>query len=163
MATKRKNLSIYNKKNIANLSDINIGIVVSEWNQSITDSLLNGCIDTLKKHGIDANNTNIQYVPGSFELPLGAQFIIKSGKYDAIICLGCVIQGETRHFDFICQAVSNGITQTGLNYNTPVIFGVLTTNTIKQAQDRSGGKHGNKGVEVAVTALKMIELKKRLL
>ena len=163
MATKLKNLSSYNKNNIAISNKINIGIVVSEWNETITDSLLKGCVETLKKHGVHSKNLNIQYVPGSFELPLGAQFLIKSGNYDAIICLGCVIQGETRHFDFICQAVSEGITNTGLNNNIPVIFGLLTTNTLQQAKDRSGGKHGNKGVEAAVTALKMIELKKSLL
>ncbi len=98
------------------------------------------------------------YVPGSFELPLGALRLLNTEKYNSVICLGCVIQGETRHFDFICDAVSHGIMDLNLRTNTPVIFGVLTTNTLQQAKDRAGGKHGNKGVEAGITALKMIAI-----
>ncbi len=104
----------------------------------------------------------VNYVPGSFELTLGAQLMAEKKKFDAIICLGCVIQGETKHFDFICNAVANGITQLNIKYNLPVIFGVLTPNSWQQAKDRSGGKHGNKGVEAAITAIKMVALKNKI-
>ena len=135
-----------------------IGIVVAEWNIAITGALRDGAIKTLKKNGVPEKNIVITYVPGSFELTLGAQLLCGNKKIDAVIALGCVIQGETRHFDFICDAVANGITNLNIKYNKPVIFGVLTPNTLKQAQDRAGGKHGNKGDEAAVTALKMLAL-----
>lgn len=133
-----------------------IALVVSEWNDQVTDALLAGAIEVLKSQGIKKDNLFIKYVPGSFELTLGAQFLASEKKIDAVICLGCVIQGETRHFDFICEAVANGLTNVGLKYNKPVIFGVLTTNTLQQALDRAGGKHGNKGEEAAFTAIKML-------
>ena len=138
------------------------GIVVSEWNTAITGALTNGAIKTLLKNGVAEKNIIIKTVPGSFELTLGAQFLCENKKIDAVIALGCVIQGETRHFDFICDAVAHGITNVSLKYNKPVIFGVLTPNTMKQAQERAGGKHGNKGDEAAITALKMVALKKSL-
>jgi 6,7-dimethyl-8-ribityllumazine synthase len=163
MATRLKNLSKYKTQDIPSAAKMNFGIVVSEWNNEVTDPLLKGVIDTFKAHGATEKNISIKYVPGSFELPLGAQFILKSKDIDAVICLGCVIQGETRHFDFICDAVSNGIMTTGLNFNKPVIFGLLTTNTLQQAKDRSGGKYGNKGIEAAVTAIKMVALKNECL
>lgn len=162
MITKKTNLSDYNPEIIPSGKDFNIGIVVSEWNSEITNSLLDGAYNTLLKHDVAEKNITVERVPGSFELPSGAKFMLKYGKYDAIICLGCVIQGETRHFDFICDAVANAIAQLAMEENRPVIFGVLTTNDMQQAQDRSGGKHGNKGVEAAVTALKMADLRARL-
>ncbi len=138
------------------------GIVVSRWNPEVTENLFRGAIETLIKAGALERNIIRQDVPGSFELPLGAKFQLNSVKADAVICLGCVIQGETRHFDFICQAVSTGIMQLGLEYNIPVIFGVLTTDSIQQAINRSGGTHGNKGVEAAITAIEMASIKRSL-
>ncbi|MCF6356522.1 MAG: 6,7-dimethyl-8-ribityllumazine synthase [Draconibacterium sp.] len=139
---------------------MHFGIVVAEWNFEITSALANGAVATLKKHGAADNNISLKYVPGTFELPLGGQFFAELENVDAIILLGCVIQGETRHFDYICEAVSQGTKDLNLKYNKPFIFGVLTTDNQQQAIDRAGGKHGNKGDEAAVTAIKMIELKK---
>ena len=138
------------------------GIVVSEWNQDITSALLDGALSTLEKLHAKNENIHVKWVPGSFELTLGAQFMAEYTNVDAIICLGCVIQGETRHFDFICQSVAGGITDLNMSYNMPFIFGVLTTDTLEQAKDRSGGKHGNKGDEAAVTAVKMVGLQKEM-
>ena len=137
-----------------------VGIVVSEWNEPITGALSKGALKFLKDAGVKAENITLIHVPGSFELTLGAQWLAAQKKIDAVIALGCVIQGETRHFDFICSAVASGITEVGIKFNKPVIFGVLTTNTLQQAKDRSGGKHGNKGIEAAATALKMALLQK---
>ncbi len=162
MASGLKNLSAYDKNKIPSAKGMKIGVVVSEWNDDITGKLLEGALETLTKHGVDQSSLFIKYVPGSFELPLGAQFLLESTKeLNAVICLGCVIQGETRHFEFICDAVSNGIMNLGLKYNIPVIFGVLTTDTLEQAIQRSGGKLGNKGVEAAITAIKMASLHKQ--
>ena len=159
MASELKNLSDYSDKNLSTeLSSIKIGILVSEWNKEVTESLANGAYETLIKEGIHTNNIIKDYVPGSYELPLAAQIMIEKAEVDAVICLGCVIQGETRHFEFICQAVANGIMD--VNLHIPVIFGVLTTDNQEQALARSGGKHGNKGIEAAAAALKMIALKK---
>lgn len=158
MSTALKNLSSYNKDEVPSGEDGIFGIVVSEWNSDITNSLLQGAIETLKTNNVEEKDIYIQYVPGSFELPFGASKLLEKKKFDAVICLGCVIQGETRHFDFICNAVANGIMEVSLRKDIPVIFGVLTTNTLEQAQDRSGGKHGNKGIEAAITALKMASL-----
>jgi len=119
-------------------------------------------VKTLTEHKIRKQNIFIHHVPGSFELPLGAQYLIEYKNVDAVICLGCVIQGETRHFEFICQAVSQQIARLNLDYNIPVIFGVLTTNTHQQAKERSGGKHGNKGIEAAVAAIKMLLLRDKV-
>jgi len=162
MASNLKNLSSYDKNTIPSAADMRFGIVVSEWNEEITTALLNGARNTLLLHGADENNIIIRYVPGSFELPLGAQYMIDCSDTDAVIALGCVIQGETRHFDFICSAVSNGIMQMNLENGIPVIFGLLTTNDLQQAIDRSGGKHGNKGDEAAITAIKMLALRNDL-
>jgi 6,7-dimethyl-8-ribityllumazine synthase len=138
------------------------GIVVSEWNQDITGAMSDSAIETLIRHGASKNDIVVRSVPGSFELPLGAKWLAESEDFDAIICIGCVIQGETRHFEFICQSVSQGIMQLNLNTGIPVVFCVLTVNTREQAMDRAGGKHGNKGDEAAVTAIKMAALKKDL-
>jgi 6,7-dimethyl-8-ribityllumazine synthase len=162
MATSLKNLSDYNPDDIPSGEGLRVGIVLSEWNHEITNALLEGAVSTLLKHGVKEEHINIEYVPGSFELPLGAQLITDSRNPDAVICLGCVIQGETRHFDFICQGVTQGITDLNLRYSRPFVFGLLTTDTLQQAKDRSGGKHGNKGDEAAITALKMTDLKQKL-
>lgn len=156
MASNLKNLSDYTDRNTGSVSNKKFGIVVSEWNDQITGALLEGALETLKEQGVSKENMKVHYVPGSFELPLGAQFLAQQKDFDAVICLGCVIQGETRHFDFICDAVANGISNVSLKYNKPVVFGVLTTNTLQQALDRAGGKHGNKGEEAAITAVKML-------
>ena len=156
MATNLKNLGDHSGKNMISLKSKRIGIVVSEWNDQVTDALLAGALDILKAQGLKKDNLVVRYVPGSFELTLGAQYLASEKKIDAVICLGCVIQGETRHFDFICDAVANGITNVGLKFNKPVVFGVLTTDTLQQALDRAGGKHGNKGEEAAYTAIKML-------
>ena len=156
MATILKNLSDYNKEELTRAGDHIFGIVVSEWNAEITNALMQGAVETLKGSGIREESIIIKYVPGTFELPTGAQFLFEYEDVDAVICIGCVIQGETRHFEFICNATANGIMRVALDYNAPVIFGVLTTDNLEQAKDRSGGKHGNKGVEAAVTAIKML-------
>lgn len=156
MATSLKNLSQHSDKNISDISKKRFGIVVSEWNEEVTESLYEGALETLLAHGAKKENIYRKNVPGSFELSLGGQWMAEVEEIDAVICLGCVIQGETRHFDFICDAVAHGITQVGLKYNKPVIFGVLTPENQQQALDRAGGKHGNKGDEAAITAVKML-------
>lgn len=159
MATEHQNLSTFNKETIPNASPFTFAIVVAEWNAQITENLYKGAYQTLLKLGAKADNIITIKVPGTFELPLGAQVAIeKNRNIHAVICLGSVIQGETKHFDFVCQAASQGIKDVGLKYNKPVVFGVLTDNNLQQAIDRSGGKHGNKGDEAAVTAVKMAAL-----
>ena len=158
MSSARKNLSDFSTANLPDVSAKRFAIVVSEWNADVTGALYTGAFDTLLKYGVQENNILSVQVPGSFELSLGAQKLAERNDIDAVICLGCVIQGETRHFDFICQAVADGITNVSLKYNKPVIFGVLTPNTQAQAMDRAGGKHGNKGDEAAITAIKMLAL-----
>ncbi|MCF8297073.1 MAG: 6,7-dimethyl-8-ribityllumazine synthase [Saprospiraceae bacterium] len=162
MATHLNNLSEYDTNELPSAEGMRFGIIVSEWNTEITHALAEGAIQTLKDNGANEEDIIIKHVPGSFELTLGAQLMIDYIDIDAVICLGCVIQGETKHFDFICNAVSNGISQVGLDNGIPVIFGVLTTDNLQQAKDRSGGKHGNKGVEAAITAMKMINLEDEL-
>lgn len=158
MASSNKNLSDFSHIAVASAALYRFGIVVAQWNAEITGSLLNSALQTLKNHGALDENIQIVAVPGSYELTSGADIILRDHSLDAIICLGCVIQGETRHFDYICSAVAHGITNTALKYNKPVIFGVLTTDNLQQALDRAGGKHGNKGEEAAVTAIQMAEL-----
>ena len=162
MSTDLKNLSDYELKSVPAADDFKFGIVVSEWNHEITNSLSNGAYQTLLKHGAREENILKKFVPGSFELTLGAQFMAEYSEVDAIICLGCVIRGETPHFESICKSVTHGITELNLTYNIPFIFGVLTTNTLQQAEDRAGGKHGNKGDEAAITAIKMVALQKEM-
>jgi|TARA_B100001094_G_scaffold178891_1_gene173122 6,7-dimethyl-8-ribityllumazine synthase len=157
MATTNNNLSDFNKDSLPDSSNMKIGIVVSKWNNKITDGLYNGAFTTLIESGVSENNIEKIEVPGSFELIFGAKLLSRK-DVDAIICLGSVIQGETKHFDYVCQAVSNGIKDLNISLNIPVIFGVLTDNTMEQAVNRSGGKHGNKGVEAAVTAINMVHL-----
>ncbi|MDB4538317.1 6,7-dimethyl-8-ribityllumazine synthase [bacterium] len=156
MASSVKNLSDYTSKNVKNISESKFAIVVSEWNEEVTEALYQGAYETLIGHGAKKENILRKSVPGSFELSLAAQWMAKEEIIDAVICIGCVVQGETKHFDFICDAVAHGITNVSLKYDKPVIFGVLTPNTQKQALDRAGGKHGNKGDEAAITAIKML-------
>jgi 6,7-dimethyl-8-ribityllumazine synthase len=139
-----------------------IGVVVSDYNPEITLHLLDGCLRTLIKCKVKEKDIMVIHVPGAFELPGGAQMLAASAKLDAIICLGCVIKGETKHDEYINNAVANGITQLSLLIEKPVIYGVLTTNNMNQAKDRAGGKHGNKGEEAAVTAVRMVSLRKTL-
>jgi 6,7-dimethyl-8-ribityllumazine synthase len=162
MATGLKNLSDYDPGTIPDASMFKFGIVVSEWNHEVTGALLEGARSMLIKHGAKPENVLVYYVPGSFELTFGAKMLAKNRNFDAILCLGCVIQGETRHFDFICQSVTQGITQLNLQYDLPFIFGVLTTSNLQQALDRAGGKNGNKGDEAALTAIKMAFLKRKI-
>ncbi|MFM6976816.1 MAG: 6,7-dimethyl-8-ribityllumazine synthase [Sphingobacteriaceae bacterium] len=162
MATTLKNLSDFSHSQIANAAPFRFGIVVAEWNDEITGALYEGAYQELIKRGALPENIQTIKVPGSYELIAGADMLLTFKKHNALICLGCVIQGETRHFDFICDAVANGLAQVSIKYNKPVIFGVLTTDNLQQAQDRSGGRHGNKGVEAAVTAIQMADLQHQL-
>jgi 6,7-dimethyl-8-ribityllumazine synthase len=159
MAKKKQNLSDFKPFSHSLSSATRIGIVVSEWNPEITEALCKGAVDTLKEQGFKKTSILVHHVPGSFELPLGAQYLLENADVDAVICLGCVIQGETRHFEFICQAVSQQISRLNIDYNIPVIFGLLTTDNFEQAKARAGGKHGNKGVEAAIAAIKMLQLR----
>ncbi len=156
MATINKNLSEFTDTNLTDISDKKFAIIVSEWNEAVTGALFDGAYATLLSNGAVASNIVKKSVPGSFELSLAAQWMAKEEAIDAVICIGCVIQGETKHFDFICEAVAHGLTNVSLKYNKPVIFGVLTPNNQQQAIDRAGGKHGNKGDEAAITAIKML-------
>lgn len=162
MASALKNSSSYDADTVPSAEGMRFAIVVSEWNTEVTEALYNGALETLLRFGVNKDDVVRRNVPGSFELTLGAQLMAERKEFDAIICIGVVIQGETKHFDFICDAVSKGITDLNLKYNLPVIFGVLTPNTMQQALDRAGGVHGNKGDEAAITAIKMATLKKEL-
>ena len=162
MATQLKNLSDFSGTEIPSAAPFSFGILVAEWNTEITGALYQGAYKSLLAHGALPENIHTYAVPGSFELTSGADIALKNTQLDAIICLGCVIQGETRHFDFICNAVANGLSNVAIKYSKPVIFGVLTTDNQQQALDRSGGKHGNKGDEAAITAIKMVDLAKTL-
>jgi len=156
MASELKNLSDYSGEGIGDISNKKFGVIVSEWNEEVTESLYSGVVETLLQHGAKKENIIRKTVPGAFELSLASQWLAQVEEIDAVISLGCVIQGDTKHFDFICDAVAQGITNVSLKYNKPVIFGVLTPNTMQQALDRAGGKHGNKGDEAAITAIKML-------
>jgi 6,7-dimethyl-8-ribityllumazine synthase len=156
MTEKKQNLSTYNISDIPIVTDKKAAVVTAEWNFDITNAMKTACVEVLLKHGFSSDNILEAYAAGSFELPYMAKKMIKQHHVDAVICIGCIIQGETRHFDFIAQATANGIMQVGLECEKPVIFGVLTTNNMQQAIDRAGGKHGNKGVEAAVTCLKLL-------
>jgi len=160
MTKKNTNLSHFNKEEVPNAKGLTFGIVVSEWNGNITEGLYNGASDALIECGANANDIVRFDVPGSYELVFGAKVAAKN-KPDAIICLGSVIQGETKHFDFVCNAVAMGIKDLNISLDIPVIFGVLTDNTMEQAENRSGGKYGNKGIEAAITAIKMAVLNRK--
>jgi 6,7-dimethyl-8-ribityllumazine synthase len=161
MATAGKNLSAYKPEEVPNAKDFKFGLVVSEWNADITQNLFQGAFDALIKHHVFKENIVRWNVPGSFELIYGAKKLAESfDMLDAIIVIGSVIEGETKHFDFVCQGVSNGIAQLNIELDIPVIFCVLTDHYKQQSIDRSGGKHGNKGTEAAIAAIKMAQLKK---
>lgn len=158
MATANRNLSEYDKAGIPKADDLKIGLVVSEWNNEITEELFRGAHKALVDCGVKEANILRWDVPGSFELTFGCKKMIQEEKPDAIVAIGSVIRGETMHFDFVCSATAQGIKDLNLQFNTPVIFCVLTDDTLQQAQDRSGGKHGNKGTEAAIAAIKMTAL-----
>jgi 6,7-dimethyl-8-ribityllumazine synthase len=163
MATAGKNLSQYSKEEILNSADFKIGIVVSIWNDEITSNLLSGALQALKDFGVLDENIIIKQVPGAFELPLGSQYLLSAADVDGVIAIGVVIQGETKHFDFVCSGATQGIMEVMLKFDKPVAYCLLTDNHIQQSIDRSGGIHGNKGIEAAIACLKMISLKKSLL
>ncbi|MBE6264082.1 MAG: 6,7-dimethyl-8-ribityllumazine synthase [Prevotella sp.] len=155
MATALHNLSEYDSNKVPDASNMCFGIVVAEWNPEITGALLDGCVKTLEKHGTLPENIHVKTVPGSFELVYGAQQMCKNDGFDAVIILGSVIRGETPHFDYICEGVTYGIAHLNAVQNIPVVYGLVTTNDLQQAQDRAGGRLGNKGDECAVVAIKM--------
>jgi len=162
MATKGNNLSSIHQSNLPSGKGRRVGIACAEWNTAITGKLLKGAMEVLQKAGIDKKDIVVINTPGAFELPLACQWLLQKKKIDGVMAIGSVIQGETRHFDFVCQGVTQGIMDVGLKYNKPAIFCVLTDNTLQQAKDRSGGKHGNKGAECAAALLKMIDLQSSL-
>ena len=155
MATALHNLSDYDFSKVPDASNMCFGIVVAEWNPEITGAMLEGCVNTLEKHGALPENIHVKTVPGSFELIYGAQQLSRNDGYDAIIILGSVIRGETPHFDYICQGVTQGIAHLNATNNIPIIYGLLTTEDLQQAKDRAGGRLGNKGDECAVVAIMM--------
>ncbi len=162
MATHLKNLSDFSHIEISSARTLRFAILKAQWHANITNALQKGAYESLKEHGaLDEDIINIS-VPGSYELISAANMLLESEQVDAIICLGCVIQGETPHFDFICDAVANGLSNVSIKHNKPIIFGVLTTHTLQQAFDRSGGAHGNKGEEAAIAAIQMANLQREL-
>lgn len=162
MATAHTNLSQYDATGVPRGAGLRLGLVVSEWNGEITQALRDGAVETLLKHGVALKEIREERVPGSYELALGAQLLLEAHALDGVVCIGSVVRGETPHFDFVCQATAQGIMEVNLKYGTPVIFCVLTDNDMEQARARSGGRHGNKGVECAVALLKMADLRRRL-
>lgn len=163
MASRQHNLSDYDFKSVPSARGMKFGIVVSEWNDKITGALLQGAFDTLLRHGAEENDILVRTVPGSFELVFGSSQMVKSGRVDAVIAIGCVIRGDTPHFDYICEGTTQGLADLNRKGDIPVIYGLLTCNTLSQAEDRCGGALGNKGDECAVTAIKMVDYKRKLL
>ena len=162
MASSLHNLSDYNVHSVPDATGMRVGIVVSEWNEKITGALLDGACKTLVKHGVREESINIKTVPGSFELVYGSAAMIEDTSVDAVIAIGCVIRGDTPHFDYICQGTTQGLAELNRQAEVPVIYGLLTCNTMQQALDRCGGALGNKGDECAITALKMIQFRQDL-
>lgn len=162
MATAFHNLSDYDPESVPSAEAMRFGIVVSEWNSKVTGALMQGAVDTLKKNGAKDENVKVLTVPGSFELIYGATQMVKSGKFDAVIAIGCVVRGDTPHFDYICEGTTEGLSLLNKDYEIPVIYGLLTCNNMEQAEMRAGGSLGNKGDECAITAIKMVDYKKRL-
>ncbi|MES2240065.1 MAG: 6,7-dimethyl-8-ribityllumazine synthase [Bacteroidota bacterium] len=161
MATINKNLSVYDKSALPNAKDFRFGIVVSEWNDTITEGLYKGAEDAFLDNEVPAQNIIRWNVPGSFELIYGCKKMLQTQKVDAVIAIGCVIQGQTKHFDFVCEGVTQGIKDLNVQTDIPVIFCVLTDNTMQQSIDRSGGIHGNKGTEAAIAAIKMAYIRQQ--
>ncbi len=151
------NLSDYDPNLVPDAAEMKFGIVVSEWNANVTNALLEGAYDTLIKHGAKAENILVGHVPGSFELIFGSQQMIENTDVNAVIALGSVVRGGTPHFEYVCQGTTYGIAKLNVEYDVPVIFGLLTTDDMAQATDRAGGVHGNKGTEAAITAIKMVD------
>ncbi len=162
MAINLKRSSDLNENSLPNAQNMKFGIVVAEWNSKITDALLDCAIDTLKKCNVTEENIIVRFVPGCIELTSGAKYLAELTDVDSVICIGCVIQGETKHFDYVCLSATKGITELNLKFSIPFIYCVLTTNNYQQALERAGGKLGNKGYECALTAVKMIEFKRSL-
>ena len=162
MSAKDKNLSKHTEVKLPNAAKYKVAIVVSEYNEAITFALRKGCVETLKKYGVKEKNIFVELVPGAYELPLVAKWMYDKKKADAVIALGCVIKGDTDHDIYINNAVSQALMNLSIQTKSPFVFGVITPNNLQQAKDRAGGKHGNKGVECAVAALKMLELKRKL-
>jgi len=157
MSSAYQNLSSYDFDSVPDGTGMRIAVVVAEWNRNITERLLEGACDTLEKHGVAEHDIFVERVPGSVELTFGAKQMAETNLFDGVIILGCVVRGETPHFDYVCSSVTQGLTELNLRYDIPFIFGMVTTNDMAQAKARSGGKFGNKGVEAAVTVLKMID------
>ena len=162
MATAYHNLSEYDFDSVPSAENMRFGILVSEWNYNITGALLAGAVKTLQTHGTKEENILVEHVPGSFELTFGANQMIQSGKVDAVIAIGCVVRGDTPHFDYVCAGTTQGIAHLNATTDIPVIYGLITTNNMQQAEDRAGGCLGNKGDECAVAAIKMVNLKQQL-
>lgn len=162
MASSLHNLSDYDINSVPSAEDMRFGIVVSEWNNNITSALLQGAYDTLLRHGAKEENIRVMTVPGSFELVYGSSQMVKNGKVDAVIAIGCVIRGDTPHFDYICQGATYGLSKLNLQSDVPVIYGLLTCNNHDQAEARCGGILGNKGDECAITAIKMVSYRRNL-
>ncbi len=161
MATVNKNLSVYDKNTVPNAKDFRFGVVVAEWNEVITEGLYNGAYEAFLENEVPAGNIIRWNVPGSFELVYGAKKMLQTQNVDAVVVIGCVIQGETKHFDFVCEGVTQGIKDLNVQTDIPVIFCVLTDNTMQQSIDRSGGIHGNKGTEAAIAAIKMAYIRQQ--
>ncbi len=159
MSSIRKNLPSYDETNLPDIKEKSFGIVVADWNEDITHALYEACHQELLLHGAKDENIHVLQVPGTFELPGAAHILTKSKNVDAVICIGCVIKGETSHNEYINQSVANGLTQLSIVHSKPFVFGVLTPNDVQQAIDRSGGKYGNKGIEAAITAIRMVGIK----
>jgi 6,7-dimethyl-8-ribityllumazine synthase len=162
MSSADKNLSSYDESTLPSAENLKFGIVVADWNEEITHALYEGCYDTLIKHGAKASNIHTIQVPGTFELPQGARILNQNRNVDATICIGCVIKGQTSHNEYINMSVAQGLQNMAIATSKPFIFGVLTPNSMQQAIDRAGGEYGNKGVEAAVTALRMAGLSSQL-
>lgn len=162
MATAFHNLSDYNPESVPGAEAMRFGIVVSEWNSKVTGALMDGAVKTLKQNGAKDENICVMTVPGSFELVFGASQMVKSGKFDAVIAIGCVVRGDTPHFDYICEGTTEGLALLNKDFDVPVIYGLLTCNTMEQAEMRAGGSLGNKGDECAITAIKMVDFKSRV-
>jgi len=163
MASKNKNLSVFSTDNLPDISGFGFAIVVAEWNDVVTEKLFEGALATLIRYGADESRIIRANVPGSYELTLASQWMAERGDIDAVIAIGTVIQGETKHNDYINNAVALGLNDVALSTGKPIVFGVLTPNTMEQALDRAGGKHGNKGDEAAITAIKMLGLKNQII
>ncbi len=162
MASRLHNLSDYDFKSVPQAEGVRFGIVVSEWNSKVTGALLEGAYNTLRKHGVREEDITEMTVPGSFELVYGSACMVESGKFDAVIAIGCVIRGDTPHFDYICQGTTQGLAELNREAKIPVIYGLLTCNNMEQAEERCGGILGNKGDECAVTAIKMVDYGRKL-